>query len=551
MVVSRKRLARQQVFVTLSAVAVAMMLGVLATLLVVAAIALKSADSKLESDAVQMLKSLNGIMEEAHSLVATMNASQLPFCSDAEIAFLRKEIYSSENVRDAGHIRKGRIDCSAVLGREGLPTRQFQSIVDFKDGVSIFQDLSPYQGKQAFGMQVNDLYVVLDPRFISKMDRITANRAVTLIDNQSGQAFHPGRPLLPIKGVIDDRDWQSRIGNTLFVTRCNTRALICVTTYASISQILAARRGDLAIYIPIGALFGAPFGLIFSLLYQRSRSMVQQLRRAIRKGELQFVYQPIVCLASKHIVGAEALARWTDEEGFAVRPDVFVKLAEERGFVGGITRLVLYKSLRDFADTLRSHPSFHLSVNVTAADLADPMFLPTLDRSLEASSVAAGSLSIEITESGTARNRIAMDAILRLRERGHKVVIDDFGTGYSSLAYLQDLAVDAIKIDKAFTKAVGTEAVTAAILPQILAMAAVLNLAVVVEGIETAAQADYFTGAGERILAQGWFFGRPVSAEAFHRVLAQDVRNTPVEFDPDTLPVEPQKALNCSLTYSD
>jgi predicted signal transduction protein with EAL and GGDEF domain len=72
-----------------------------------------------------------------------------------------------------------------------------------------------------------------------------------------------------------------------------------------------------------------------------------------------------------------------------------------------------------------------------------------------------------------------------------------------------------------------------------------------VEGIDTAAQADYFTGAGERILAQGWFFGRPVSAEAFHRVLAQDVRNTPVEFDPDTLPVEPQKALNCSLTYSD
>jgi sensor c-di-GMP phosphodiesterase-like protein len=547
------RMARRQVFVTLSAVAVAMLCGVIATLLVVTAIALKSANSKLEKDAVQMLNTLNGVLDEARLLVATMNASHDPACSDDEIAFLRKMIYSSENFRDAGHIHSGRIECSAMLGRDHLPSTQFHSVADFKDGISIFKNLSPYQSnsRQAFGLQMDDLYVVLDPRFSPRMDQINPNRIVTMIDSHSGQAFHPGRPLPAIGGLIDDHDWQARLGNTLFVTRCNLRSLNCVTTYATIRQMLDSRRGDLAISIPLGALFGAPFGLIFSLLYKRNRSMVQQLRRAIRRDELQVVYQPIVCLASKHIVGAEALVRWTDEEGFAVGPNVFVRLAEERGFVGGITRLVLHKSLRDFEDILRSKSGFHLSVNVTAADLADPRFLPTLDHSLEVASVAAGSLSIEITESGTARSRVAMDAILRLRDRGHKVVIDDFGTGYSSLAYLQDLAVDAIKIDKAFTKAVGTEAVTANILPQILAMAEVLNLAVVVEGIETAAQADYFSGAGERILAQGWFFGRPVSAEAFHRLLAQDERKVPVTVDAATAPANALGKPSCSLTYSD
>ena len=143
-----------------------------------------------------------------------------------------------------------------------------------------------------------------------------------------------------------------------------------------------------------------------------------------------------------------------------------------------------------------------------------------------------------------------MDAILRLREKGHKVMIDDFGTGYSSLAYLQDLAVDAIKIDKAFTKAIGTEAVTAAILPQILAMAAALNLAVVVEGIETESQADYFAGVGERILAQGWFFGRPVPAEAFHRILAQDEREALVPADLLPAASNATERPSCSLTFS-
>ena len=100
--------------------------------------------------------------------------------------------------------------------------------------------------------------------------------------------------------------------------------------------------------------------------------------------------------------------------------------------------------------------------------------------------------------------------------------IDDFGTGYSSLAYLHDLSVDAIKIDKAFTKAIGTDAVTVSILPQILTMAETLKLRVVVEGIETQAQADYFAASNQRIHAQGWLFGRPVPARLFLQMLDEE-----------------------------
>jgi sensor c-di-GMP phosphodiesterase-like protein len=317
------------------------------------------------------------------------------------------------------------------------------------------------------------------------------------------------------------------LGESLYVTRCSIRFFNCVTAYTTIPEILEANRGRYFGCIAVCGFLGAIFGLVFSLLYRRNKSMEQQLGRAIRRDRLRVFFQPVVDLAHGRIVGAEALARWTDEEGFAVAPDVFVRLAEERGFVGEITNLVVRHVLRDFGDVLRGLPDFRISVNVTASDLADPGFLPMLERHLLRAGVQARSLAIEITESSTARQDVAIETIRLLRVRGHSVHIDDFGTGYSSLAYLHELSVDAIKIDKAFTQAIGTGSVIVAILPQILAMAETLNLAVIVEGVETELQACFFSEVGQPILAQGWLFGRPVPAAEFHRRLADDRKEEP------------------------
>jgi sensor c-di-GMP phosphodiesterase-like protein len=204
-----------------------------------------------------------------------------------------------------------------------------------------------------------------------------------------------------------------------------------------------------------------------------------------------------------------------------VGPDIFVKIAEDHGFVGEITKFVIRTALAEFGETLRRRPGFRLSINVAAADLSDPGFLNMLGKSLDESKVKAESLAIEITESSTARHEVAIAAILKLSRAGLEVHIDDFGTGYSSLSYLNGLAIHAIKIDRSFTQAIGTEAVTVSILPQILAMAAALKLKVIVEGVETAQQAEYFTACSQPILAQGWFFGRPIPAVQFHEQLGK------------------------------
>jgi sensor c-di-GMP phosphodiesterase-like protein len=150
-----------------------------------------------------------------------------------------------------------------------------------------------------------------------------------------------------------------------------------------------------------------------------------------------------------------------------------------------------------------------------------------LDQALEDAHVDAPSLTVEITESSTAHHDVAIETILALRRRGHSVHIDDFGTGFSSLSYLHDMAVDAIKIDRSFTKSVGTDAANAAILPKILSMAEALSLRVVVEGIETESQAAFFVATGQQILGQGWLYGRPVTIEEFQHRLAENESEPP------------------------
>ena len=485
----------------------------------------RAAIERLVQDATGNGESIGSVLDEAHSLFALLNSSNYPFCSDAEIEYFRNLIFHSNNLRDAGRMRNGKMECSALFGRKNLPSASFSPSLTQQDGTRIYRDLSPYLAGDAmvFVLQQGDSYVVEDPNFVNHSQSVTANSEITMIDTVSGTRKRPNGlpPMLP--GAVEDRDWEGRIGDTLYATRCMPRNYMCSTAIGSFSEALEAGRSEILLLTALGSLVGAVVALVLTLLLWHNRSIDQQLRRAIRQEELEVVYQPIVDLASGQIVEAEALARWTDEDGFIVSPEVFVHIAEERGFVDELTSLVVRRALRDFGPTLRANQHFRLNINVTASDLANANFPDMLEESLRQAGVEPRSLVIEITEGSTAQREIAIDTIRRLRQRGHSIQIDDFGTGYSSLAYLKDLAVDAIKIDKAFTHAIGTHALIGDILPQILTLAEALNLKVIVEGIETTEQMDFLVALAKPVLGQGWLFGRPVPAtELLFSLVASD-----------------------------
>jgi sensor c-di-GMP phosphodiesterase-like protein len=519
------RILRQRILVIVVSTAIAAVCGTLAGYLLGRVLTLRHAETRLQPYADRIYKEAETTASEAREELAKINASPFPACSEQEIEWLHKLVFQSEHLKDAGRILNGKIACSAALDSLADPSPLTAPKFSLPDGTRLYQNLPEFRiaNQTVITIQRGAAFAVYSPYNLKDLGSGAMHFTVTDVDAPTRQAGRLVGEVAQAPMSTLTRDGAARQGDTMYFTHCSTHYSSCISTYISVPEALRVNRGEFGAYIVLGGFSGALFGLACSLLYRRTKSIEQQLRRAIRHDGLNVVYQPIVALGGGRIVGAEALARWNDEDGIAVSPEIFVKIAEERGFVGTLTELVVRHALHSFAAILRSRPEFRLSINIAAADLSDPDFLAMLESHLERESVSPASLALEITETSTARQETAIETIRSLRGRGYSVHIDDFGTGYSSLAYLQDLSVDAIKIDRAFTRAIGTEAVTVAILPQILSLAAVLKLQVIVEGIETEQQAAYFSNSDREILGQGWLFGRPVSAEMLHEVMTETV----------------------------
>ena len=520
----RMRTVKQRNRLTLTVTIFAEILGMACGFLLFRIVTLREAMIELDHHAWRYMLRAEESSKASEHFLKSMTMASLPPCSDAEIAYMHHLLFQSEFLKDGGRMSGGRVVCDAMFRASELSQRVFKPDFLLKDGTEVYTDIRMVPGDpdERVGVQRGGFFVSFLHWRPDRLGDIPLNFTLTEVDDTGHQPgwLHGERP--KVDATVLAKDGWARVGDSLYATHCSPHYFNCFTAFVDTRMVLKAQTRQSAVCTGLGGLTGGFIGFLCALLYRRNRSMVHQLRRAIRVERLYMVYQPIVHLEDRRVVGAEALVRWTDDEGFAVSPEMFVHVAEMSGFVGELTELVVRQSLRDLGDVLRGRPDFSLNINVTGTDLADPAFLPMLERSLAIANASARSLTIEVTESSTAKKETAVQTIHRLRERGHRVYIDDFGTGYSSLSYLHSLAVDAIKIDKSFTHAIGTEAVTLGILPQILAMAKTLNLKVVAEGIETEEQAGYFAGYDQPILGQGWLFERPVSAEQFCRFLAEN-----------------------------
>jgi len=239
-----------------------------------------------------------------------------------------------------------------------------------------------------------------------------------------------------------------------------------------------------------------------------------ELRTAIRRGDLDVHYQPIVDLATGELQAFEALCRWTTPTGEVIPPDVFIPVAEETGLIGDLGQLVLNRAIGD-ATAWQSLGPIGVRVNVSAHELRSPSFFATVQGALAASPLPAERLGFEITESiFIDEDKVTQDNLTRLREAGMTILIDDFGTGYSSLSYLQRFPlVDVLKIDRSFLDEDGHgEAVVRAV----VGLGHAFGFKVCAEGVENAEHHTRVTRLGCDF-AQGYFLGRPMPV---HEVMA-------------------------------
>jgi len=459
---------------------------------------------------------------------ASANASTFPRCSAQDMSLLRNLLFRSAFLKDLGRQENGILYCSTIAGA-GLhvETKRPPDLVT-ANGYMIFHNnpLSASPGERAEIVQVGRTDAVISPRVFSAFDRVPMMASPAIVD-RSGRNVLPTNTAAPLPAdLVPDlqhpNQAEYRNGMVLY-TACSATRQECVMTGEQIPIVFHDARALLLDWVISGGLVGALFGLTILYLNRKRTDLSSQLRRAIRDGVLSLEYQPLIDLDTGTIVGCEALTRWLDADGKEVRPDVFIGLAEDRGFVGEITRFAVKRTLAELGDVLRTRSEFHVSINITASDLSHPAFVETLDQAITASGVPASNIGLELTERSTADRGQLLRAIRLLRDRGFLICIDDFGTGYSSLSYLHELELDYVKIDRVFASTIGTASVLALILPQIMGLARQLGLRIVVEGVERPEQAAYLAERWPGIQVQGYFFSEPLVAERLiERLEAQD-----------------------------
>lgn len=246
--------------------------------------------------------------------------------------------------------------------------------------------------------------------------------------------------------------------------------------------------------------------------------METELRRAVAHGEEFLVYyQPVVSLQTGRLAGFEALVRMRRPDGKLVPPSEFIPLTEETGLIVSIGRWVLTESCRQmhsWQQRYPDHPPMQISVNLAGRQFTQPTLLQQIEAALAETGLATSSLKLEVTETLLMAHAEEAAVVLeKLSALGIKLLMDDFGTGYSSLSYLHRFPINTLKIDASFVRRMDVDRKSADIIQSIVTLAHALNMDIIAEGVENAAQLAQLR-ALQVEYGQGYYFSQPLDAAA-------------------------------------
>ena len=286
---------------------------------------------------------------------------------------------------------------------------------------------------------------------------------------------------------------------------------------ASIPDIL--RRADIAMDRARSGRIARPVwfdaGMERALIAQGE--IEQGIRFGLEHGQFVPFFEPQVDLATGEVVGFEVLARWNHTLSGVIGPDVFIPVAEEVGLIGRLSEQIISEALRQAAAW---DPAIKLSVNISPSQLTDGWLAQRIVRMLAETTFPAERLVVEITESSLfADIDLARSIVMSLKNQGVQLALDDFGTGFSSLAHIRSLPFDIIKIDRSFVANLSAKRESAAIIRAVTTLAAALSVPVCVEGIENEDAYKAVVRLGCAI-GQGWYFGKPMTADQALELLA-------------------------------
>lgn len=486
----------------LAGIAVAYLIGQLAVLWVFDTSAKRYADSILEH-------SLD-VIQAGYHIEEELAKSDAPMCSDVDLDHMRQLAFEALYVADVGRAVDDRLYCTTWGVIDPPRTLPPHDRVQ-PSGFSLWSEVQHVAAPTVLVDMARRGSVVIFTAPYTFNERTTyplefsakvLTKDASHVFRQYGHAgWLPERPSARTTWTDFNPD---RIGSA-----CAEGVDICVIAgFADVSIFEQPILALIGIGL-LGALTGGSVGLAGSQLFAPRFRFSDWVERAIAEQRLRIAYQPLVRLRDDRVIGYEALCRLKDERGGSLSPDLFIRLVEENGLIGTVTRYVIRQSLTEMAPRLREPNGPYLSINLTIADTLDPTLCDYLNEVVTRLGIARGRVVLELTERLTASYEELIRGMENFRQNGYSFFIDDFGTGYANLAYLSRLPIDGIKLDKTFVHAMSGDPISATIVADVCQISRTLGVKFVAEGIETAEQAEQILRIHGDAIGQGWHFGRP------------------------------------------
>lgn len=280
----------------------------------------------------------------------------------------------------------------------------------------------------------------------------------------------------------------------------------------------------LILILQIGCGLALILFVILSAYFTGLNEPDDQIAQAINNSEFTPYYQPVIDIATGQLAGCEMLCRWVRPDGSVIPPGAFMTYAETSGHIFEITRQLMRKTVDEVGDLYKDAPSLKISVNLFAGHFLDRSVVDDIVEIYGDGPIAFKQVVFEVTERHPLEDLdMARKVIAEIRALGSSVALDDAGTGHGGLAYLQNLGIDIIKIDKMFIDALGTDRSSRAIVDTLIELAGNLGMGVIAEGVETKEQIEALRELGVTT-AQGYIFAPPLPAKLYIE-LAQAVTN--------------------------
>jgi sensor c-di-GMP phosphodiesterase-like protein len=458
------------------------------------------------------------VTDDGEAALRELSQHHEPPCTPGHLRLLRQVEAEHRYVRGVAWNGGQGVACSTLSDTHPAPLPPPE--LTLPDGFSAWSTVvgRPGREQRMFNLRYGDDYVVVDPRFYLDIVPLDDSIEVGLLETHNGIVIARWADTDPdvIRAAVRRGLNATYADGRYYVVQHSARYPMAIVAYEPENRIRPDWPGQMK-RLMAPALLLAMLATWLALAWRRhQRTPRAALLEGIRRRQFVAWFQPLIELQSGRCIGAEALVRWQLADGSIVAPDTFIPMAEQLGLIQPITDLVLHSVFEGVGTLLAERRDLHISINLTPDDLETSRMMESLQACCARHGVRADQIWFEAIERAFIDARRFAPVLDRYRAEGHRILIDDFGTGYSNLAYLQDLPVDGIKIDKSFMNALTSGAEVNAIVPHIVAMAQSLGLVMVAEGVETGAQAQWLRTHGVQY-GQGWLYAKAMPAAEFVR----------------------------------